>query len=128
MAGSRKYLKYTADNGTVYAANIDESNGEYSNFGFTDYATGENNPVLPKGLVMRHVLLGSQTGTNERTSRKLYIGTNGAVAAILALASILLPWYVGAGGFMAFVPISYKAEKSVIAKSDDTGLLDGDAT
>jgi len=128
MSGSRKYMKYTADNGTVYAVNIDESNGEEAGFGFSDYAFGESAPQLPQGMVMRHVRLQSAYGPSEKTSRKLWIGTNGAVAAILQLASILLPWYMFSGGFVPFVPVSYKAEQSRVAKSEDTGLLDGDDT
>lgn len=133
MAGSRKTVVYTADDGNPYLVNLDESNTELDGFGFLDYddalaAAGTAKP-LPSGWQMRHinVVFVGLSPTNF-SRRKLYIGSSSVVAAVLSLASVLLPWYVGGGGYNGYVPTGYKAEERRAMSALDTGLTDGDDT
>ena len=130
MAGSIKTFIYTDDAGIQWMVNLDESNGELAGFGFTDFtAANPNITPLAKGYEMRYIRVGYQFGDPiESTTRKIYIGAPGAVAAVLALASVLLPLFFGAGGFGAFVPLSFTAEKRKVYSPADSGLNDGDVT
>lgn len=133
MAGSRKTVVYTADSGDQYLVNLDESNTELDGFGFLDYddalaAAGTAKP-FPSGWEMRYintVFVGLSPANISR--RKLFIGNGSVVAAVLGLASVLLPWYVGGGGYNGYVPTGYVAESRKSMSPLDTGLVDGDDT
>lgn len=114
MSGSIKWMNYTADDGTLYAVRIDESNGEAG--GFLDYTGTADGGIIPRGFKMRYVNAVSSTGI----ARKFYIGT-----ADNAL-------YVSGGtitsGGVDFVVSSKRGESSVIPRAADSGQTDGDPT
>jgi hypothetical protein len=139
MAGSRTWKSYTADNGTLYSVETDESNAEA-----TITSDGSDTPLLatrtanspakPCGLKMRYV--NASLSTNANIRRKFYVGTAAAmVAAAADGATISAPVYPAAGdavGTDATWSIrSLRGEKSRRAPAVaavDTGLTDGDTT
>lgn len=129
MAGSRKDMVYTANDGKRYAVNIDESNGEaadFDDYGILDLVAGVPLPYLPRGFKMR-----SGTVSRNGTNRKIWIGKPDSALILGTAFSILLPQYE-AGAFAVSVAwdlISLAGE--VLGRrprTEDTGLLDGDAS
>ena len=114
MAGSIKWMNYTADDGTLYAVKIDESNGEAG--GLLDYTGTADGSTIPRGFKMRYVNAVSSDGI----TRKFYISpaTN--------------PLFTDGGsivsGGVTFNISSKRGESSVIPRAADSGQTDGDAT
>lgn len=139
MAGSRTWKAYTADNGTVYSVETDESNAEA-----TITSDGADTPLLatrttnssgkPCGLKMRYA--NAQLSTDARIRRKFYIGNQAAMTLAAADgATISAPVYPaggdGVGTDATWTIRSLRGEKSRRAPSvsaQDTGLTDGDTT
>lgn len=121
MAGSMKWVRYTADNGQVYSVRMDESNSIAG--GFADQKSGESTNELPKGMVMRYVnVLHGATGTR----RRLYLGKpdnalkNGGVVNLVV--------YTGTTAqAVQFQVTSYRGEKKRSVFAADTALNDGTA-
>jgi hypothetical protein len=139
MAGSRTWKSYTADNGTVYSVETDESNAEA-----TITSDGADTPLLatrtanspgkPCGLKMRYA--NTALSTNPNIRRKFYIGTSAAmIAAGADGATISAPIYPAASDAVGTDAVwsirSLRGEKSRRAPAvaaTDTGLTDGDIT
>lgn len=128
MAGSKKYMVYKADNNANYAVQIDESNGEVADF--EDYSPlfqigGTDLPLLPRGMTMRYANV-----TREGTSRKIWVGKPNSPIVLGSVVSILLSFF-GVGSFaqsVAWAVSSIVSEKlAPRPRTDDTGILDGDA-
>lgn len=121
MAGSRKTVGYTADNGTVYAISVDESNVELV-MGVQVPANGSA-PALPKGTEPRFVRLESELGL---VRRKVPVLTLARYAAIDGAT----PLTIGLGDIDTGVAVrvrSKNGEKNrFIPRDYDTGKLDGD--
>jgi len=126
MAGSLKWMKYTADNGQTYAVRIDESNGEAG--GFADVVPEDTGLTqLPKGIKMRHVNTYQASASDRK--RRFYIGGGEVLTDILAgTQTIISAPVVGTETAENFVITSYRGEQSSIIGYIDTGLNDGDAT
>lgn len=114
MAGSIKWMNYTADDGTLYAVLIDEDNGEACDF--LDYSGTADGAVMPKYFNMRYVNAISATGV----TRKFYVGTPDST--LLAGGGS-----VTVGG-TAYAISSKRGESRRLPRAADTGQQDGDAT
>lgn len=128
MAGSRKWMKYTTDEGTEYAVQIDESNSEATGMGWLDYTDDDGAvPLLPRGLVMRTITAIDSVSGARRT---IPVGNVGATAFAAGGAVLLQSFMPGATGVIAFEIISAMGEMANRSRprSGDTGLTDGDAT
>lgn len=55
MAGSRRWYKYTTDQGLVYGVELDEDKAGVSGAGFTPVTDADNLTTLPQGTKMRGV-------------------------------------------------------------------------
>ena len=55
MAGSRRWYKYTTDQGIVYGVELDEDKGGVEGAGFTPVTDADNLTTLPQGSKMRGV-------------------------------------------------------------------------
>jgi len=114
MAGSIKWMQYTADSGEIFVVKVDEGNGEA--LGFDDYAgTGEGN-LLPRGFQMRYVNAISAAGVQ----RRFWVGDP------------LDPLFA-AGGTVTIDSVAYnitssRGEKRTRPRGNDSGQLDGDAS
>lgn len=120
--GSRKWMGYTANDGTVLGVKIDESNGEQLGFvDVTDTNVGDMQP-LPSGFKMRYLNCVLVGGTNNETiRRKFNVGTLAAFNAAIAARKITIDgedWGIS----------STRGEKSTIIFAYDTAQTDGDAT
>lgn len=116
MAGSVKWMNYTADDGTAYSTLIDESNGIL--FGFTDVGGATASAeVMPKYLKMRRVNLKSADGKANRS---------------VPVGSVTNDYFTGVSSVVTLNGINYNVtsttgEKRRRAYSLDTGLDDGTA-
>ena len=114
MAGSVKWMIYTADDTNTYSVLVDESNGEQT--GFLD-VTGTADPgQIPRYMKMRAVNGVSSTG--QRRSIPVGDPTNAL-------------WTSGGSftiGGVTYNVTSRRGEKSRFVLALDTGLDDGDAT
>lgn len=132
MAGSKKWVKYTADNGNVYAVKIDESNAELTGFDditIADEIAGVVPPPLPKGARMRYAIAVEPDSGN---TRRIWVGKNdialwlGSVFSVLlqifggALAGQSVPWQI-----TSLIGEAFATQK---ASASDTGFDDGDDT
>lgn len=117
MAGSIKWMIYTADDGKKYATKLDESNGEA--FGFDDVGGASSyDAVIPRSFKMRTVNLISADG---KTRRSVPVG------------SITNEYWTGESGVAVIGGINYQVtstsgERAVRPFALDTGLDDGDAS
>jgi len=122
MAGSRKTVKYTADNGNDHCISVDESNIELI-MGAQVPASGAY-PALPKGTVPRMVRIEDQTGTIKRTIPVLTLARFTALTGSTALT-------LAAGDPDSGTAVRVRnkiAEKNrFIPRDYDTGKTDGDA-
>lgn len=132
MAGSKKYMVYTADSGSQYTVSIDESNGELAGFDDVTIAmeiAGTVPPPLPKNIKMRYATLEeSATGS----SRKIAVGKPTAPIWIGNVFTLLLPLF---GGSLAGQAVAWGVRLLVeevanrqLGNSRDTGFLDDDNT
>lgn len=122
MAGSRKTVKYTADNGSDYCISVDESNIEMI-MGAAVPANGAF-PALPKGTEARFVRVEDITGKIKRTVPVL------TLARFTALTGST-PLTLGAGDIDELTDVRVRnkvAEKNrFIPRNFDNGKDDGDA-
>ena len=122
MAGSRKTVKYTADNGSDYCISVDESNIEMI-MGAAVPASGAY-PALPKGTEPRKVRVEDITGKVKRTIPVLTAARFVALTGSTALT-------LGAGDIDSGTDVRVRtkvAEKNrFIPRNYDTGKDDGDA-
>jgi hypothetical protein len=124
MAGSRKDVNYVADDGSIYAIQVDESNVELVMGSSVAMATSPNRK--PSNLrQLRSVVLSDITGLVKRTVPVL---TQARYNALNNSTSFTLPSNDADSG--TTVGVSEKLpEKFVrLPKSFDTGKTDGDAT
>lgn len=118
--GSRKWMIYTADDGSKFGTKIDESNGE--SLGFEDVTAANQGDLktVPKGFKMRYLNCILVTG-GEVARRAFNIGTLAAYQAAIAARKVTVDgndWNVA----------SYRGETGPLPFAFDTGLTDGDAT
>ena len=127
MAGSRKWMKYTSDDGSEYAVMVDESNSEAIGMGWLDYGDEDTTGLLPAGLIMRTI---TAVDTVSGARRTIPVGNAGATAFAAGGSILLQSFMPGATGVIAFEIISAVGEQFRRARprSGDSGLTDGDAT
>lgn len=128
MAGSIKWVVYTADDDKEYAVKLDESNTEIEILGFRDFELGDQGVVqpLPPHIQMRHVYC-----RHGLSTRKIYVGKKDSI--VISIGGALSLLYFGGAGiptFEAFIIFRYVSEKVkvVFPFPDDTFLDDGDPT
>lgn len=118
--GSRKWMLYTANDGSTFGVKIDESNGESLGYGdVTPTNVGDLKP-LPQGFKQRYLNCVLVDGTDV-ARRAFKIGTQAAYQAAIASRTLTVDgdtWNVS----------SYRDEQSSLPFAFDTGLTDGDAT
>lgn len=137
--GSRRWFAYPADNGQVYAVNLDESNSEatinnggaVSNPLFVNLAATATLPVnqLPKGTKMRYINTFLQS--NPAVKRVFKCGSLAAFAFAAGPSTISASYSSdgsSSGTAVTWVVSSRVGEKGRIANfATDTGQTDGDA-
>lgn len=124
--GSKRWFKYTRDDGVVNAIFADESNTELVNLVADTTGSVSALEPLPKGITPRQVVLSDSTGNITRTCYVLtparYAALNGATDFQLTAANF--------SGVSAdtVVNITLKTAEKVRRqpKNADTGLNDGD--
>lgn len=123
MAGSRKWFIYTADNGTDYAIEADESNVEALAAGTQDYPNTGTPPIhaVPRNLKPRTATFGGVANGSTITvpiiTRTIYDALSGASTMQDPLDSSLT------------LPLQYKTPERIrLPKGADTGKIDGDAS
>lgn len=116
-SGSRKWMLYTSDDGSRYAVNIDEGNGEA--LGFDDYTAGvgESGNVLPRGFQMRYVNATTATGIR----RRFWVGKPDNEVYTGAAPSVTIDG-------VTYNVSSTRGEKKTRPVAFDTAQQDGDAT
>jgi len=132
MAGSLKWMVYTADDGTAYSVKIDESNGELA--GFDDITAameiaGTVPPVLPKNLKMRYATVVEPT---SGSTRQIAVGKPTTPLWLGSALTLLLPLF---GGTLAGQAVAWGVRllvEEVFSRqrpnASDTGFLDDDAS
>lgn len=127
MAGSRKWMIYTADDGTEYSVRVDESNSEALGMGWLDYEVGSTAQALPRGFVMRTITAQDPV---SGARRQIPVGQAGASAFAIGGSILLQSFMPGATGVIAFEILSAVGEQFSQSRprATDTGLTDGDAT
>lgn len=127
MAGSRKWMKYSTDEGSEFAVQVDESNSEAIGMGWLDYGDDDTVGVLPKGFIMRTITAMDPVSGARRT---IPVGNVGATAFATGGSILLQSFMPGATGVIAFEIISAMGEMANRSRprSSDSGLTDGDAT
>lgn len=122
MAGSRKTVAYTGDNGSQYCISVDESNIELI-MGAQVPASGAY-PALPKGTKPRFVRVEDLTGKIKRTIPVLTLTRFTALTGATALT-------LGSGDIDSGTDVRVRTkvgEKNrFIPRNYDTGKDDGDA-
>lgn len=126
MAGSLKDFVYTADDGTNFAVNLDESNTEAINGTAGDY---DGTTVLkyrePSNLILRSAYYTSADG--KRTIK--CIPLTQAIYNALPTASPTIVDPLDPAGTATLSLARVRAERiDRLPRADDTGLDDGDAT
>ena len=132
MAGSLKWMIYTADSGDEYSVRIDESNGELANFGDVTAAmeiAGTVPPVLPKNLKMRYATVVEPT---SGSTRQIAVGKPTAPIWLGGALTLLLPLF---GGTLAGQAVAWGVRLLVEEvfnrprpNASDSGFLDDDAS
>jgi len=122
MAGSRKTVQYTADDGTNYCISCDESNVEMI-MGASVPASGAF-PALPKGTTPRAVRVEDITGRIKRTIPVL---TAARYTALTGATALTLPVGDADDGVDVRVRTKVPEKNRFIPRNFDTGKDDGDA-
>jgi hypothetical protein len=123
MAGSRKWFVYTADNGTDYAIEADESNVEALAAGTQDYPEIGTPPIhaVPRNIKPRYAVFGGIPG---QSNIKVPIITRTIYDALSGASSMADPLDPD-----ATLPLLYKKPEEIkLPKGRDTGKTDGDAS
>lgn len=115
MAGSRKWFDYEADDSTLYAIEMDESNGVAA--GNTALTSAAQLP-LPRRMEPRHIIAewvnagttGQGTGI---TRRKIVYGDRATFDALAYGATVSLPEYQAVAGVGQTTPNVMRAFKVV---------------
>jgi hypothetical protein len=119
MAGSRRWFSYETDSGIQFNVELDESNAESANLGFSAIVSGA--PAIKvtakRPVEMRRVYATAVAAPNER--RSFPVGSLTAMAAIVASGSLTV-------GGDAYTVTGYAGERVSIVPDRDTGLTDGD--
>lgn len=120
MAGSIKWMAYTADNGATYLKRIDESNGEAA--GWVDVTTAnQNSPIMPQGMQARYINVVRAGASGEDIRRKIYVGSLDAMNTLLSAGTITL----SDGDYNIR---SFRGERRTTVYAIDTAQNDGDIT
>lgn len=119
MAGSVKFFRYTADDGTTFAAQRDESNVEAVNGGVAGIITPAEKYKIPSNLTPRSAVY---TDTTGRVRRDVIILTPATFAALDATTPIT-DQVSGLSLRLKFK----KGERLTLPSLADTALNDGDA-
>lgn len=121
QTGSRRYFMYTADNGSEYAVELDESIAETAALGF-ETLPGQRDIISASGrlpLRMRYVNC-SRVDSNNLTQRaRFYVGSSAAFVALQNAGTVTVdgdPWNLS----------SVRGEQRAIVPATDTEQLDGD--
>lgn len=127
MAGSKKWMKYAADDGSEFAAFVDESNCEALGMGWIDFEPTDTAGALPKNFTMRTITVQDSV---SGARRKIPVGQAGASAFTIGGTVLLQSFMPGATGVIAFEIISAIGEQFSRSRprAGDSGLTDGDAT
>jgi hypothetical protein len=121
MSGSRKNFEYTANNGDVFAINMDESNGELvGNADFSPTSTAKY--FLPRNIKARYA---SYSSTDGNTQRRITV--TDPMATTDTLPSIIAFSVIGGTVDCTLTQLTGEVTRP-IPRADDTGLNDGDAT
>lgn len=123
MTGSMKWFVYTSDEGTDFAAFLDESNTESVNGGTQDYPTGAATPVfaIPRNVKPRYAVYQSNDGAITRKVVCLTPTIFGSVGSTVATITD-----------SAYPTVTLTLRRTVGEKlrrpyGVDTGINDGDA-
>lgn len=119
MAGSLKFFKYTADDGTTFAVARDESNIEAINAGIGGIITPAEKYKLPSNVKARTAVYANIAGT---VRREITVLTQATFAALDATSPIVDQ----VSGDNLFLKLK-KGERLTLPNLADTGLNDGDA-
>lgn len=119
MAGSLRFFKYTADDGSTFAALRDESNVEAINPGVAGIITPAEKYKIPSNLKPRSAVYVDLTG---RIRREIIVLTADAFAALDATTPIT-DQVSGETLRLKFT----KGERISLPALSDTALNDGDA-
>lgn len=123
MAGSLKWFVYTTDNGTDFAARLDESNTEAVNGATQDYVPAVAIIFnLPRNVVPRHAVYANADRTRVikcvALTPTIYTGIPANVSSITDPIS---------GGTLGLIRIRPEVIRN-LPFAGDTGLTDGDDT
>lgn len=119
MSGSIRFFKYTADDGTTWAAQRDESNIEAVNAGVGGIVTPAEKYKIPSNLKPRTAVYVDLTG---RIRREIIVLTPAGFAALNATTPIT-DQVSGESLRLKFT----KGERVTLPSLSDTALNDGDA-
>lgn len=119
MAGSIKFFRYVADDGTTWAAQRDESNVETVNAGVDGIITPAQKYKIPSNLKPRTAVYTDVTG---RIRREIIVLTPAIFAALDATTPIT-DQVSGEALRLKFT----KGERVTLPSLQDTALNDGDA-
>jgi hypothetical protein len=122
MAGSKRAFVYTADSGTTYSINCDESNVEAVNGAAATAPTVGSPYVIPVRKLRRARYVNAATGT----SRLVPVLTQAALAALPAIINFWVQSSGTAGSSLPFGLATTQGEKLSRYVGGDTGLNDGD--
>lgn len=119
MAGSIRFFRYTADDGTTFAAQRDESNVEAINSGVGGIITPAEKYKIPSNLTPRSAVY---TDTTGRIRRDIIVLTPAVFAALDATTPITDQ----VSGELLRLKFK-KGERLTLPTLNDTALNDGDA-
>lgn len=119
MAGSIRFFRYVADDGTTWAAQRDESNVEAVNAGVGGIITPAEKYKIPSNLKPRTAVYTSLDGLIRREIIVLTAATFAALDATTPITDQVS----GASLRLKFT----KGERVTLPSLSDTALLDGDA-
>lgn len=118
--GSRRFFMYTADNGSEYAVDLDESIYETADLGFQQLP-GQRDVLAATStypLKMRYINC-SRVENNVTIRNRFFVGTNAAFIALQDTGSVTVDgteWNIS-------LPIG---ERRKLVPATDTGQQDGD--
>lgn len=119
MAGSIRYFRYTADDGTTWALQADESNIEAINTGADLIITPGQKYKVPPNLEPRHAIFQSADG---RVRRKIVVLSTGTYGPLSATTSFVDP--------VSELTVTLKRKVGEVVSLPslaDTAINDGDA-
>lgn len=124
MSGSKKYVEYTTDQGTVFALQVDESNWKAVNGTDADYTDSSTvKYTLPRNVTPRRAVYANADGTRKITCYVATTAKYGEIAAGTSGGSITDP--VAGTGTLKLQQVV--PERIKLPKAADTGLNDGTA-